>query len=172
MGQSIPYRLSVALAAGAAASALAAAPALATEGPAAGPPAAALPTDVAPVTFAPLPSVAPPTVRSRNARVVRRARLTPRRVRRGRKPLLNVSLTTPSRLRIVISRSTGRGRSRAAALSVPARGRTISLRLPARSKGHDLRPGRYRVSIVAIDAQGTRSRQVRRTLIVRRAARR
>lgn len=169
MANSLPHRLSLALAATAAASALAAAPALATEPPNAPPPSAPLPTAIAPVTIAPLPSTAARSGRA--PRVIRRARLVPRRVRRGQRAQLKLSLTTPSRLRIVMSRGGGGRRSRAAALSVPASGRTISLRLPARSRGRALRPGRYRVSIVAIDAQGARSLPVNRTLIVRRAAR-
>jgi len=164
MAHSLPHRLTVALAAGAAASALAAAPALATEGPNAPPPAASLPSGIAPVTFAPFRSPAlHPTVQ-----VIRRARVVPRRVRRGQRARLRISLTTPSRLRIVVSRATGRGRVHTATMTVPARGRTVSLRLPARSHGHLLRPDRYRVSVVAIDAQGARSQPVRAAMIVRR----
>ena len=172
MPHSLPHHLPALLTASMAAAAMAAAPALATEGPKALPPSAAFPGVVAPVTFAPIPSVTAPVVRRRAPRIIRRARLVPRRVRRGRRTLLKLSLSTPSRLRIVMTRKAGGGRLRVAALSVPVRGRRISLRLPARSRGHLLRPGRYRVSIVAIDAAGTRSRPVRRTLVVRHAARR
>jgi hypothetical protein len=164
MAHSLPHRLTLALVAGTAASALAAAPALATEGPAAPPPANTLPSGVAPVTFAPIPT---PSLH-RAARVISRARVVPRRVRRGRHARLKLSLTTPSRLRIVISRRAGRGRVHTATMTVPARGRTLSLRLPARSHGHRLRAARYRVNVVAIDAQGAKSQPVRVAMIVRR----
>ena len=162
-----PHRLLGLLVAGAAAaSALAAAPALATEGPGAPPPGPTLPSGVAPVTIAPFPSTTAPSVRAKAPRVIRRARLVHRRVKRGRRGLLRVSLNTPSRLRIVLTRSTTGHRIRA--INVPARGRTVALRLPARTRGHDLRAGRYRVSVVAIDADGARSRPIRLTMIVRR----
>jgi hypothetical protein len=167
MAHSLPSRLSVVLAASAAVSALAATPALATESNAP-PPAALLPAGIGPVTFAPIPSLTAPAQQTRARRVVRAARLVPRRVRRGRRALLRISLATPSRVQIVMRRSASGHRIRV--LSVPARGNTVALRLPARSGGHDLRPGRYRISIVAIDAQGIRSRPVVRTLRVRRAA--
>jgi hypothetical protein len=170
MAHSLHKRLPALLIAGAAASTLAAAPALATEGPHAPPPAAApLPAAVTPLTFAPLPSSSSPVVRRKSAPLIRRARLIPRRVRRGRRPLLRVALVTPNRLRVVISRSrrAGGGRVRLARLRVPARGRTIARRLPVRARGHLLRPGRYRVRVVAIDAQGMRSFPVRLRLVVR-----
>ena len=158
------HRIAALLVASTALSGLAAAPALATEGPTT-PPLPGLPGPIGPVTFAPLPVTAPSS-----ADVIRDARVKPRRVRRGRRALLKVSLNTPSRLRIVIRRrSSGR---RIRVIDVPAGARTILLRLPARSGGHDLRPGRYRISIVAIDAQQARSQPIRRTLIVRAAARR
>jgi len=162
MAHSFPHRLPALLAATAAASAVAAAPALATEGPTAPPP-VTLPSGVAPITFSPLPSG--PAARSRAPRMIRRARLVPRRVRQGRRPLLRLSLAAPGRVRIVMSRRASGHRVRV--VSVPARGRTVVLRLPARTGGHALRPGRYRVRVVAFDAQGVRSRPVRLTLIVR-----
>jgi hypothetical protein len=164
MARSLPTRLAVALATGAAASTLVAASALATEpgGPPPGPP---LPGGVTPVTIPPVPTTGAPATR-----VVRRARIVPRRVRRGRKATLRMSLSSPSRLQVVLSRS--RSGHRVRTLDIPAGGRSVSVRLPARAAGRMLRPGRYRVSIVAIDALGTRSRPVVRTLIVRRGARR
>jgi len=166
MARSARHHLPALLVTSAAASALAAAPALATEGPTAPPPAPTLPTGVAPVTFAPIPSGIAPSPRARSPHVIRRARLVHRRVKQGRRALLRISLTTPSRLRIVLSRSASGRRIRT--ISLPARGRTVALRLPARTAGHDLRPGRYRIRVVAIDASGTRSRPVRLTMIVRR----
>jgi hypothetical protein len=68
-----------------------------------------------------------------------------------------------------MSRRVGGRRVRVATLAVPAAGRSISLRLPARSKGRRLAPGRYRIDVIAIDAQGKRARPVRVTLVVRRA---
>jgi hypothetical protein len=168
VAHSLSYRLPALLVASAAASVLAAAPALATEGPAAPPPAATLPSGVAPVTIAPFPSTTAPSLRSRSPRLIRRARLVHKRVRQGRRGLLRVSLATPSRLRVVLRGPSGR---RIRAISAPARGRTVALRLPARTGGHNLRPGRYRVSVQAIDATGARSLPVRLTMTVHRGAR-
>ena len=164
MKGSRPHRMTAALAASAAASVLAAAPALATE-PGVPAPAPLLPSGVGPVTFAPVPTPIGPAG-SAAARMIRGARLVPRRVRRGHRSLLKISLTAPSRLEVVMRRPGGRG---VLAFNVPAAGSKVTLRLPARSHGHLLRPGRYRIGIVAIDAQGARSRPVVRTLIVRRA---
>jgi len=166
MARSVPHRLSALLVASAAASALAAAPALATEGPAAPPPGSTLPTGVAPVTFAPFPSTTAPTLRSRSPRLIRRARLVHRRVKHGRRGQLRVSLTAPSRLRIVLTRGATGHRIRT--ITLPARGRTVTLQLPGRTGGHALPAGRYRVRVVAFDASGARSRPVRLTMIVRR----
>jgi len=160
MADSLPHRLTVALVAGVAASALAAAPALATEGPAAPPPGVPLPSGLAPVSFPSVPSTAPTASRD----IVTNARLVPRRVARGKRAKLKLSLTTPSTLQVVVKRVGGR---KIRTLSLPARGSTVSRRLPARTRGHDLRPGRYRVKIFVIDAQGGRLTPVRRTLTVR-----
>jgi hypothetical protein len=168
MAHSLPNRLTLALAAGAAASALAAAPALATEGPAAPPPAPTLPSGIAPPSWA-LPS--PALQRTSTSRVVRRLRVAPRRVRRGRRARLTISLRTPSRLRIVLSRTKGRKRVRTASITLPARGTKVSVRLPKRAHGHLLRADRYRISVVALDATGAKSAPVRTPMIVRRARR-
>jgi hypothetical protein len=162
MQRPLAHRLPALLIASAATSALAAAPALATEGP--GAPGTTLPVGVAPITFAPLPSTTAP-LPNRARPGIRRARLVPRRVRSGRRPLLKVSLTTPGRLQIVVSRRANG--HRVALLKVRTHGSARTLRLPARSRGHALRPGRYSVNVVAFDAQGQRSRAVRLTLIVR-----
>lgn len=172
MANSLSLRFPVVLVAGVAASALAAAPALATEGPSAPPPGPSLPTGLTPPTFAPFPAATAPVPQRRATRMIRRAYLVHRSVRRGRRAQLRVSLATPSRLRIVVSRRARGHRIRAAALTVPARGHRVSLRLPARARGHALRPGRYRVKVVAFDARGVPSAPVRLTLIVRRGAHR
>ena len=166
MARPIHHRLPVAFVAAAAASALAAGPALATEGPAAPPPGPTLPTGVPPAGFNPFPSTLAPSPRTAAPKLIRRARLVHRRVRQGRHGRLRVSLATPSRLRIVVSRISTRHKIRT--INVPARGSTVSRRLPARTRGHDLRPGRYRVRVVAIDATGARSLPVKLTMIVRR----
>jgi hypothetical protein len=164
MARSFHHRLPVVLAATAAASALAATPALATEGPAAPPPAATLPSGVGPVTFAPVPTA--PSLRSTSPSLIRRARLVHRRVRQGRRGQLRVSLAAPSRLQITLSRTATRHKIRT--IDVPARGSTVALKLPARTKGHDLRPGGYHVRVVALDASGAQSPPVRLTMTVRR----
>jgi hypothetical protein len=61
--------------------------------------------------------------------------------------------------------ATGR---RVRAFDVPAGALTVVLRLPKRSHGHVLRPGRYQITVVAIDGAGHRSAPVVKTLIVRR----
>ena len=163
MARSKHHRLPVALAAAVAASALAATPALATEGPAAPAPGATLPSGVAPVTLNPLPSAVTPSA-ARN--LIRGARLVHRKVRQGRHGRVRVSLVTPSRVRIVMSRIATKHKIRT--INLPAGGSTVSRRLPARTGGHVLRPGRYRVRVVAIDASGARSLPVKLTMTVRR----
>jgi len=166
MARSSPHRLPALLVATAAASALGAAPALATEGPAAPPPGPSLPSGVAPPVFAPAPAQLAPTARNRAPRLIRRARLVHRRVKQGRRARLRVSLTTPSRLKVVVTRRATRHRIRT--ISVPVRGNVVALRLPARNGGHDLRPGRYRVRVVAFDAFGGRTRPEKLSMIVHR----
>ena len=153
-----PRLIHVALAASAGL-ALGAAPALASEGPA-GP---TLPSPLAPVAIVPIvpPAGAPlPQVRPVLPRVLR-ARLSPRRVHRGRHSRLRATVAG-TRLRIVLER-TARGRHiRVSARTVKIRRDRVSVRLPK------LRPGRYRVTVVALDAQGNRSAAVHRALRVRR----
>jgi hypothetical protein len=155
-----PSRLPVALAAAAATALLGAAPALASEGPA--------------VTPAPLPGLAPagipalvPAMAARP--VLSHTRLEPRRVRRGKRAVLRLSVSAPGKLTIVISRMTRPGRGRVTKLSVPVSGLSASVRLPKRAHGKLLAVGRYRVSVQAADAQGRLSRTVRRSLRVIRA---
>src|SRR4051812_31395632 len=107
-----PHRSSTIVALGAAAALLAAAPALATEGPPL-PQGPVLPAPMTPPTFAPPPTApgaltpAAPAKTTRHRRLIRTVRLAPRRVRQGRRPTLRISLRSPSRLRIVITRSGG-----------------------------------------------------------------
>jgi hypothetical protein len=174
MARSLPNRLTLtlALATGAAASALAAAPALATEGPAAPPPAPTLPSGIAPPSMGPaVPAPLQAPQQSKASRVVQRLRVSPRRVRRGQRARVRISLATPSRLQIVLSRTRGHKRVRPASITLPARGRTVSLRLPKRAHGHLLRADRYRIAVRAIDASGTKSAPVRTSMRVRRARR-
>jgi hypothetical protein len=117
----------------------------------------------APSAGLPAPSAGLP---ARSRRVIRNARLVHKRIKRGRRAILRVSLTTPSRVRIVLTRSkTGR---RVRVLNVAPRGRVFAVRLPARAHGHKLNLGRYRVSVVAIDGNGVSSAPFKRTLTVRR----
>ncbi len=146
MAKSPIHRLPALIAAAVAASAFAAAPALATEGPT-GP--APDPTLIAPVT--PFPG-ATPTPQA--PRVIQRAQL-------GQRGQLRIRLKSPSRLRVTVLRGSKGHRVRT--INVKAGRRTVSLR-PTRN----LRPGRYRVRVVAIDAHGVRSRPITRTIRVRR----
>lgn len=164
MAHTPSIRLTVALAAGAVASALAAAPALATEPGAPG--SGQFPSGLSPVTFA--PTLTGPATRSA-AKVVRRARLVPRRVQRGRRAQLRISLAAPSKLMVVMRRGAKGHRIRT--FNVPAGGTSVKLRLPGRRNGHALYAGRYGISIVSIDSQGVRSQPVMRTLTVRRNGR-
>jgi hypothetical protein len=164
MAVSLPHRLSLALAASAAATALAAAPALATEGPNAPPPAAQLPSGVGPVSFSPAPAATAPAA-TKARRVISRARLRPHSVRRGKHARLKISLASPSRLRVVMRRKASGHLIRAK--NVPASDRNVTVRLPARSNGHALRTGRYRIRIMSVDAQGNRSAPIVHTLKVR-----
>ena len=134
---------------------LAAPGASATEGPPTG--GTPLPDTLRPVALPPVGAPAPKRLRPR----VQQARLTPRRVRSGRASRLRVALATPGRLRIVVERR-ARGRSaRVWTRTLTTRGGRMAVRLPAR-----LRAGRYRVTVVAIDTEGTRSRAVHRSLLV------
>lgn len=161
MAHSPIRRLPALLAMSAAATTIAAAPALASEGPTGPPPpgSAPLPAALSPVNFAPLP--AGPGQRSRPK--VRRAKVTPRRIRRGRHARLRLVLSAPGRVRITLR---GR-RGRRATLTVATSGTRLTVRLPARSRGRALPAGRYRVTITITDAQGSRSRPVRRLLVIR-----
>jgi hypothetical protein len=164
MAHSRPYRLPGVLVAGAAASVLMAAPALATEGPAAPPPGPQLPSGVAAPTFS-LPTTSAPPASSKAPRIMRNARLLNTRVKQGRRGKLRISLNSPSRLRIVLTRV--KNGHRIKAINVAPGGNTLTVRLPARRKnGHDLRVGRYSVSVSAVDANGVASSPIKRTMKV------
>jgi len=171
MAHSLIRRLPVLLVTSATAATISAAPALASEGPAGpAPPASSpLPSLLLPVNFAPMPAT--PGVRKRSRPAIRRAKLASRRIRRGRHARLRLTLSTPGRVRIVLERNVRGRRVRSASVTMAARTTKVSLRLPARSHGRALAAGRYRVTITAIDAEGSRSRPVRRSLVIRRKAR-
>ena len=118
-------RLPALLVTSAAAVALTAAPALATEGPAA--PAPPVPVALVLPNFAPMP--APVTTGSRPA--IRSARLASRRIRRGQRARLRLSLSEPGRVRIVIQRRWKGRRISTRAFTVTARRTSLSVRLPA-----------------------------------------
>jgi hypothetical protein len=84
-------------------------------------------------------------------------------MRAGRRVRLRVSLSAPGRLKVVVTRMSRPRRGRVGTLRVPAKGRRLGVRMPGSRR---LAPGRYRVSIVAIDAQGGRSTTVKRRLVV------
>lgn len=173
MAHSLIRRLPALLVMSAAAATISAAPSQASEGPAgpAPPGSAPLPAALSPVNFAPMPAAPGNAGRKRSRPVIRRAKLAPRRIRRGRHARLRLSLSTPGRVRITLERNVRGRRVRSATLTVAARGTRLTVRLPTRSHGRALLAGRYRVTITAIDAQGSRSRPVRRSLVIRRKAR-
>ena len=137
--------------------ALAASDALATEGPPTG--GTPLPNTLQPVTVPPVGTS--PVARKLRPRV-QRARLVPRRVRAGHRSQLRVALATPGRLRIVVRRTARGHRVRVWTRTVAAPNSTLTVRLPAH-----LRTGHYRVTVVAYDGDGARSRAVRRMLLVK-----
>jgi hypothetical protein len=170
MTHKLPRRLPLLLIGGLAATAVAAAPAGATEGPVSPAPAPGLPNVLSPVTFPPLmpPAAALPpapttgaplTVAPVKRRVsVRSARIVPKSVRRGRRPVLQMRLSGATRVKVVVKRGTRRVSTR----TMKTGASRAALRLPA------LAPGRYHVSIVAGDGKGTTSRTYSRTFTVHR----
>jgi len=88
-------------------------------------------------------------------------RITPRRVVRGHRSRLRIALAGPGRVRVTLDRVVRRHRHRILKRTVAAPHAALILRLPAR-----LKLGRYRVTVVAYDEVGQRSRPVRRTLVV------
>jgi hypothetical protein len=171
MAHSLIRRLPALLVMSAAAATITTAPALASEGPAgpAPPGSASLPPALSPVNFAPMP--AGPGKARRKRPAIRRAKLVHRRIRRGRHARLRLALSTPGRVRITLERNVRGRRVRSAALTIAAGSTRLTVRLPARSHGRALPAGRYRITVTVIDAQGSRSRPVRRSLVIRRKAR-
>ena len=157
-------RLPVALAAGVAAVLAAAGPAGASEGPLNPPPPTWGPT---PIGIAPAPTAggALPAHAARPS--IRRARIVPPRVKRGRRARLRLTLSSPGRVRLVVLRVSRPHRGRVAARTVQATRRGLVLPLPRKAHGTSLARGRYRVTIVMTDAHGGRSRTVRRSFTVR-----
>ena len=160
-----PHLRLTCLAAATTAAAPAATPALATEpGQAAGPP---------PPAALVLPNIAPlPSAPGHAARPsLRRVRVVPRRIRSGSRARVQLTLSSPARVRISVQRRKGRSLVRVRTITVDASAGKVSIRLPRRVHGHALAAGRYRVSVIAVDATGNRSATVRRTLRIRKRAR-
>jgi hypothetical protein len=160
-----PHLRLTCLAAATTAAALAATPALATEpGQAAGPP---------PPAALVLPNIAPlPSAPRHAARLsLRRVRVVPRRIRSGSRARVELTLSSPARLRISVQRRKGRALVRVRTITADASAGKVSIRLPRRAHGRALAAGRYRVSVIAVDATGNRSATVRRTLRIRKRAR-
>jgi hypothetical protein len=97
--------------------------------------------------------------------------LVPRRLRHGRRARLRLTLSASGRVVVTIRRMTRPGRGRVARLNVVVPGRKVTLRLPRRAHGKALAAGRSRVSVAVTSTAGTRSRTVRRTLVVLPAGR-
>jgi hypothetical protein len=74
-------------------------------------------------------------------------------------------------VKIVVQRRVRGYRIRVRTLNVDAPAGRVSIRLAGRVHGHALKRGRYRVSVVVIDAAGNRSATARRPLRVRKRAR-
>ena len=72
---------------------------------------------------------------------------------------------------IRVQRRKGHALVRVRTLTADARAGKVSIRLPRGAHGHALAAGRYRLSVVAVDATGNRSATVRRTLRIRKRAR-
>jgi hypothetical protein len=144
-----------------------AAPAGATEGPAAPP---VPPWNITAPSFT-SPTPTPTTTALPGRPAIRGARIVPRRLRKGKRAALRLSLPQAGRVQYTITRRSrpGRGRMTTRRVSVPAG--KVSIRLPRGVKGHVLAPGRYRVSVVVVDGLGNRSRTVRRSFVVRAAHR-
>jgi hypothetical protein len=151
----MPHRFLKLAAAAAATGLTAATPALATEGPPGG--GQPLPSPLAPVAIPPVGQVPAPPMRPR----VLAVRIAPRRVVRGHRSRLWFALAAPGRVRGTLDRRIRRHRRRVSVRTLTAPLGARVLRLPAH-----LRVGRYRVTVIALDDQGHRSRAVRRTLTV------
>lgn len=165
MSPPLPRRLPAVLAGGAAAAALIAAPALASEDTLAPAPGPALPGALGDVGFTPGTAPGTPAGRAKVRPAIQRASLSQRRIRRGQRAVLRLGVSTTGRVHVVMRRRAGGRHVPVAAFTVPATTTRFSVRLPGRANGHFLRPGRYRITVVA-DAGGMRSRAVWRSLVV------
>jgi hypothetical protein len=161
-----PPRALLLTAAGVTAALALAAPAGATEGPAAAPPIP--PWNLSAPTFG---SPAPTTTALAGRPAIRSAKIVPRHIRKGKRARLRLLLPQAGRVQYTITRRSrpGRGRMTTRRVSVPAG--KVSIRLPRGVKGHALKPGRYRVSVLVVDGTGNRSRTIRRSFVVRPAHR-
>ena len=144
-------------------------PAGATEGPAAPPPP---PWNLTAPSFAPGVAApgsfsAPSKAASHRRPAIRGARVVPHRIRKGKRASLRLSLPQAGKVRYTITRTSAPHRGRKITGIVSVKAGKISIRLPRGANGRALAPGRYRVSVVAVDEQGSRSRSVARSLIVR-----
>ena len=167
-----PPRPLLLTAAGVAAALALAAPAGATEGPTAAAPA---PWNLTAPSFAPSAPApfgsAPSSSSARRRPKIRGARVVPHAIRKGKRATLRVTLPQAGKLQYTITKKSSphRGRVITRRMSVPSG--KLSIRLPRGVNGRALASGRYRVTVVVVDAQGTRSRTVGRSLVVRPAHR-
>lgn len=98
--------------------------------------------------------------------------LSPRRFRaRGRGTTISYRLSAPARVTVRIEASNGSARRRRAmsgTLSRRGAGGANTLRLTAKIGGRWLRPGRYRIELVARDAAGRTTKVLRSSFVVTR----
>jgi hypothetical protein len=159
-----PPRPLAVLAAGIATALAAAAPASATEGPSAAPPPSWGSLTPPALSLPPAQALPAPPARTGRRPAVRRARITPRHVKHGRRAVLRLTLSTTGKVKLTITRTSKPHRGARTVRTVSVRSTKLAIRLPRRAAG------RYRVAIVAADAQGTRSKAVRRSFTVRSAS--
>jgi hypothetical protein len=116
-----------------------------------------------------VPNLAHPSTRAKRPSI-RRVRVVPRRIRRGKRARLRLTLSAPARLKIVVQRRVRGHRIRVRTLNVDGRAGRVAIRLPGRVHGHALKHGRYRVG--RGDRRGRQSLgTVRRPPRVRKRAR-
>ena len=159
-----PPRTPILLAAGVAAALAAAAPAGASEGVPGPPPP---PWTLTPPAFQPGPASGALPTAAHGRPSIRRARIKPTHVKRGRRARLHLTLSSGGRIKLTITRLSKPHRGRVAVKSATARTTRLTVVLPRRAHGKKLAKGRYRVTIRLTDALGARSRSVRRTFVVR-----
>lgn len=162
----------LAAAAGAAAALAVVAPAGATEGPAAAPP---VPWNLTAPSFAPgvtAPTASAPSKPAAHRRPsIRSARVVPRRIRKGKRATLRLSLPQAGKVSYTVTRLSAPHRGRKFTGTVSVKSGKVSIRLPRGVNGRALASGRYRVTAVVVDEQGSRSRTVGRSMVVRSAHR-